>query len=115
MTQTGGTERAVSFTGAVKAFGAVRAVDGVDLEIGRGETVALLGRNGAGKSTTISLLLGLNEPDEGTVALFGGPPEAAVRAGRVGAMLQETRPVTQLTLPQPLTVVVSGWGGAVAV
>lgn len=63
----------MSFTGAVKAFGAVRAVDGVDLEIGRGETVALLGRNGAGKSTTISLLLGLNEPDEGTVALFGGP------------------------------------------
>ncbi len=75
MTQTGGaavrtaggtadrTGRAVSFTGAVKTFGAVRAVDGVDLEIGRGETVALLGRNGAGKSTTISLLLGLNAPD----------------------------------------------------
>lgn len=88
----------MSFTGAVKAFGTVRAVDGVDLEIGRGETVALLGRNGAGKSTTISLLLGLNEPDEGTVALFGGSPEAAVRAGRVGAMLQETRPVPRVTV-----------------
>ncbi|MFJ1528763.1 ATP-binding cassette domain-containing protein [Streptomyces mirabilis] len=105
MTQTGGTERAVSFTGAVKAFGAVRAVDGVDLEIGRGETVALLGRNGAGKSTTISLLLGLNEPDEGTVALFGGPPEAAVRAGRVGAMLQETRPVPRVTVRELVSFV----------
>ncbi|MER5898567.1 ABC transporter ATP-binding protein [Streptomyces mirabilis] len=105
MTQTGGTERAVSFTGAVKAFGAVRAVDGVDLEIGRGETVALLGRNGAGKSTTISLLLGLNEPDEGAVALFGGPPEAAVRAGRVGAMLQETRPVPRVTVRELVSFV----------
>jgi ABC-2 type transport system ATP-binding protein len=95
----------VSFTGAVKAFGAVRAVDGVDLEIGRGETVALLGRNGAGKSTTISLLLGLNEPDEGTVALFGGPPEAAVRAGRVGAMLQETRPVPRVTVRELVSFV----------
>jgi ABC-2 type transport system ATP-binding protein len=95
----------VSFTGAVKAFGAVRAVDGVDLEIGRGETVALLGRNGAGKSTTISLLLGLNEPDEGTVALFGGPPQAAVRAGRVGAMLQETRPVPRVTVRELVSFV----------
>lgn len=95
----------MSFTGAVKAFGAVRAVDGVDLEIGRGETVALLGRNGAGKSTTISLLLGLNEPDEGTVALFGGPPEAAVRAGRVGAMLQETRPVPRVTVRELVSFV----------
>ncbi|MFD8215132.1 ATP-binding cassette domain-containing protein [Streptomyces sp. NPDC059697] len=105
MTQTGGTERAVSFTGAVKAFGAVRAVDGVDLEIGCGETVALLGRNGAGKSTAISLLLGLNEPDEGTVALFGGPPQAAVRAGRVGAMLQETRPVPRVTVRELVSFV----------
>lgn len=95
----------MSFTGAVKAFGTVRAVDGVDLEIGRGETVALLGRNGAGKSTTISLLLGLNEPDEGTVALFGGPPEAAVRAGRVGAMLQETRPVPRVTVHELVSFV----------
>lgn len=95
----------MSFTGAVKAFGAVRAVDGVDLKIGRGETVALLGRNGAGKSTTISLLLGLNEPDEGTVALFGGPPEAAVRAGRVGAMLQETRPVPRVTVRELVSFV----------
>lgn len=57
MTQTENT--AVSFTGAVKTYGAVRAVDGIDLEITRGETVALLGRNGAGKSTTIALLLWL--------------------------------------------------------
>ncbi|MYW64546.1 ATP-binding cassette domain-containing protein [Streptomyces sp. SID8379] len=91
---------AVSFTGAVKTFGDVRAVDGLDLRIGAGETVALLGRNGAGKSTAISLLLGLDEPDEGTVELFGTPPEASVRAGRVGAMLQEGRAVPRVTVAE---------------
>ncbi|MGQ4386876.1 ABC transporter ATP-binding protein [Streptomyces sp. SAS_270] len=96
---------AVCFRGAAKAFGAVRAVDGVDLDIAAGETVALLGRNGAGKSTAISLLLGLNEPDEGSVSLFGGRPEQAVRAGRVGAMLQETRPVPRVTVRELVSFV----------
>ncbi|MEV3853332.1 ABC transporter ATP-binding protein [Streptomyces sp. NPDC050095] len=91
---------AVSFTGAVKTFGDVRAVDGLDLEIAAGETVALLGRNGAGKSTTISLLLGLDEPDEGHVELFGAAPETAVRAGRVGAMLQEGKAVPRVTVAE---------------
>ncbi|MFJ9705820.1 ABC transporter ATP-binding protein [Streptomyces sp. NPDC101234] len=106
---------AVSFAGAVKTFGAVRAVDGVDLTVAPGETVALLGRNGAGKSTAISLLLGLIEPDAGTVRLFGGPPERSVRAGRVGAMLQEARAVPRVRVrelvafvagryPEPLPV-----------
>ncbi|MGW5599001.1 ABC transporter ATP-binding protein [Streptomyces rochei] len=92
------TAPAVSFSGAVRTYGAVRAVDGVDLTIARGETVALLGRNGAGKSTLIALLLGLCAPDAGRVELFGGPPEAAVRAGRVGAMLQEARAVPRVTV-----------------
>ncbi|MGW1724588.1 ABC transporter ATP-binding protein [Streptomyces sp. NPDC002306] len=102
MTQT---QSAVSCTGVVKAFGAVRAVDGLDLEIARGETVALLGRNGAGKSTAIALLLGLFEPDAGTVRLFGGPPESAVRAGRVGAMLQEARAVPRVTVRELVSFV----------
>ncbi|MGW2420137.1 ABC transporter ATP-binding protein [Streptomyces sp. NPDC001709] len=105
MTQTENT--AVSFTGAVKTYGAVRAVDGVDLEIGRGETVALLGRNGAGKSTTIGLLLGLYEPDAGAVELFGAAPERSVRAGRVGAMLQDARPVPRVTVGELVTFVAS--------
>ncbi|WP_330304207.1 MULTISPECIES: ABC transporter ATP-binding protein [unclassified Streptomyces] len=105
MTKTTGTPPAVSFTGAVKTFGAVRAVDGIGLEMAVGETVALLGRNGAGKSTAISLLLGLNEPDEGSVALFGGRPEEAVRAGRVGAMLQEARPVPRVTVRELVSFV----------
>ncbi|MCX4991287.1 MULTISPECIES: ABC transporter ATP-binding protein [unclassified Streptomyces] len=104
-TRTTGTPPAVSFTGAVKTFGDVRAVAGLDLEVACGETVALLGRNGAGKSTAISLLLGLNEPDEGSVALFGGRPEESVRAGRVGAMLQDTRPVPRVTVQELVSFV----------
>ncbi|MFF6868908.1 ATP-binding cassette domain-containing protein [Streptomyces sp. NPDC012450] len=89
---------AIVLRGVTRAYGAVRAADGLDLTVRRGETVALLGRNGAGKSTAIGLLLGLDEPDEGRVELFGGPPGRAVAAGRVGAMLQEGRPVSRVTV-----------------
>jgi ABC-2 type transport system ATP-binding protein len=105
MTTTTRTQRAVSFTATVKAYGEVRAVDGIDLGIAPGETVALLGRNGAGKSTAIALLLGLTEPDSGTVELFGAPPEKSVRAGRVGAMLQEARAVPRVTVGELVTFV----------
>ncbi|WP_370412376.1 ABC transporter ATP-binding protein [Streptomyces fradiae] len=99
MTTTTGTgETAVAFTAVTKTFGVVRAVDGIDLGIRRGETVALLGRNGAGKSTTINLLLGLDEPESGRVRLFGEAPARAVQAGRIGAMLQDARPVSRVTV-----------------
>jgi ABC-2 type transport system ATP-binding protein len=81
-----------------KSYGAVRAVDGLNLSIAEGETVALLGPNGAGKSTTIALLLGLVPPGGGTVEVFGGSPEQAMRAGRVGAMLQEGGLIPRVTV-----------------
>jgi ABC-2 type transport system ATP-binding protein len=74
--------------GLLKSYGAVRAVNGIDLDIVAGETVALLGPNGAGKSTTISILLGLTDADAGEVSVFGQRPAAAAHAGLVGAMLQ---------------------------
>lgn len=97
----------VTFAGAVRAFGDVRAVAGLDLTIGRGERVALLGRNGAGKSTSIGLLLGLDEPTAGQVRLFGEAPRRAVRAGRVGAMLQDAKPVPRVTVRELVTFVAS--------
>ncbi|MEU8786087.1 ABC transporter ATP-binding protein [Streptomyces sp. NPDC048637] len=83
----------------------MRAVDGLELEIAAGETVALLGRNGAGKSTTLNMLLGLLPPSSGTVRLFGGPPESAVRAGRVGAMLQDGKAIPRVTVRELITFV----------
>src|SRR3954451_13684138 len=83
------TDQAVFFQGVTKSFGAVRAVDGLDLSIDRSETVALLGPNGAGKSTTVNLMLGLLTPSAGRVSVLGGRPDQAVAAGRIGAMLQE--------------------------
>ncbi|MFD0314695.1 ABC transporter ATP-binding protein [Streptomyces flavalbus] len=83
---------------AVKRYGPTTAVDGVELALAAGETVALLGRNGAGKSTAIALLLGLVEPDAGRAELFGARPETAVREGRVGAMLQDARAVPRVTV-----------------
>jgi ABC-2 type transport system ATP-binding protein len=75
--------------GVTRRYGQITAVDGLSLQIQRGQTVALLGPNGAGKTTTVELLLGLANPDQGVVRLLGGPPAAAVAAGRVGAMLQD--------------------------
>ncbi|MFI5836126.1 ABC transporter ATP-binding protein [Micromonospora sp. NPDC051300] len=79
---------AVRLAGLTRHYGRVRAVDGLDLTVARGSTVALLGPNGAGKTTTLEILLGLAPADAGTVSLFGEAPAGAVRAGRVGAMLQ---------------------------
>ena len=57
--------------GLVKRFGAIRAVDGIDLTIGAGDRVAVLGPNGAGKTTTLLMLLGVITPDEGTIDILG--------------------------------------------
>ena len=78
----------IQLRGLRKRFGAVAAVDGVDLTIRPGEVVALLGPNGAGKTTTVDLALGLSTPTDGEALLFGAEPRTAVVAGRVGAMLQ---------------------------
>ncbi|MFE6742988.1 ABC transporter ATP-binding protein [Streptomyces tubercidicus] len=96
---------AVEFSGVTRSYGAVRAVDGLDLELATGGTVALLGRNGAGKSTTLNMLLGLLQPSSGTVRLFGDSPESAVRAGRVGAMLQDGKAIPRVTVRELITFV----------
>ena len=72
-----------------KSFGAVRALDGVDLELRSGEIVALLGPNGAGKSTAVALLLGLRRPDSGRAVLYGRDPRDPRSRRSVGVVLQE--------------------------
>jgi ABC-2 type transport system ATP-binding protein len=82
------SQTVAALRGAVKHYGATRALNGVDLDIRRGEVLALLGPNGAGKSTAISLWLGLNLPDQGTAELFGESPRNLTARRRIGVMLQ---------------------------
>jgi len=70
---------ALSVTGLHKAYGAVQALRGVDLEVGPGELFGLLGPNGAGKSTLVKITCGLVRPSAGDVRVCGAPagsPEA---------------------------------------
>jgi ABC-2 type transport system ATP-binding protein len=83
---------------AHKRYGAVTALDGIDLELRRGELLALLGSNGAGKSTALGLLTGRLAADAGEVSLFGADPREASARRRIGVMLQEAR------LPETLRV-----------
>src|SRR5277367_4695685 len=54
-----------------KSFGRQKVLDGVNLEIARGETVAVLGRSGTGKSVLLRLLVGLQQPDSGSIRIHG--------------------------------------------
>ncbi len=65
------TVPAIRVTGVTKQYGALKALAGVDLEIGQGEFFGLLGPNGAGKTTLISALAGLVRPDSGTLEVMG--------------------------------------------
>ncbi len=91
---------AVALRGLRKSFGAVTAVDGLDLTVRAGEIVGFLGPNGAGKTTTIDLLLGLARPDAGTVEVFGLTPRRAVAEGRVAAVMQTGGLLKDLTVAE---------------
>ena len=90
--------------GVRKAFGAVRALDGVDLEIRAGEIHALLGENGAGKSTLMKVLSGAHAADSGSIELDGRSyaprsPLDALRHG-VAMIYQELNLAPDLTVEE---------------
>jgi len=90
--------------GLRKSFGDVRAVDGVDLHVERGEILVLLGQNGAGKSTTLRCLGGILRPDSGLIELDGlRLPEKLdeVRA-RLGVVPDQARLYGRNTAPEYL-------------
>ncbi len=74
--------------GVVKHYGGILALNKLDLDVCAGQVLSLLGANGAGKSTTTGLLLGLLEADAGELRVFGGMPGARAARLSVGAMLQ---------------------------
>jgi len=93
MLQRGATRDgpAIAVSGLVRRFGARTALDGLDLELGRGEALGLLGPNGAGKTTTIRILSSLCAPSAGSVRVLGLDPqrEAVQLRARIGVVPQE--------------------------
>ena len=79
-----------------KRFGATLAVNNLDLAFAVGKTMALLAPSGAGKSTTIAMLLGLLSPDAREIRVLGQQPREVIAAGRVGAMLMSGVTVREL-------------------
>jgi ABC-2 type transport system ATP-binding protein len=90
--------------GVKKAFADVQAVDGLDLEVARGECFGLLGPNGAGKTTTIEMCEGLTPADQGTIELLGlnWRSDAGHLRQRIGIQLQETQFPDKLTVEETL-------------
>lgn len=94
--------------------GGFTAVDGVSFSVGRGELFALLGTNGAGKTSTVELLEGLARPDSGEVRVLGHDPyreRAAVRP-RTGVMLQEGGFPSDLTVAETVRMCAGCTSGA---
>ena len=91
-----------------RSFGSLRAVDGISLEIVRGEALGIIGPNGAGKSTLFNLITGLLRPDAGEIAFDGrditrAPPRARCIAG-IGRSFQIPHPFENLTVFENLLV-----------
>jgi ABC-2 type transport system ATP-binding protein len=95
---------ALVIRGLRKSFGDVIAVNGLDLEVKRGECFGLLGPNGAGKTTTIEICEGLTSPDAGTVQMLeqNWHEHAQELRQRIGIQLQETQFSEKLTVEETI-------------
>ena len=80
----------LALRGVMLSFGGVRAVDGVDLEIGPGEIHGLIGPNGSGKTTTLNLISGYYPPEAGAVALDDHPLDPGKPESRAGRGIART-------------------------
>ena len=97
---------AVEVLELTKSFGDVRAVAGIDLQIGRGEVFALLGPNGAGKTTTVEILEGYQQRGGGQVSVLGLDParDRVALKKRIGIVLQTTAVDRYLTVAETMAM-----------
>jgi ABC-2 type transport system ATP-binding protein len=97
---------AIRVVGLVKRFGNIIALDGINLEIRRGECFGLLGPNGAGKTTTCDLLLGMTQPTAGTVEIMGMNwlQHARILRERVSVQFQEPSLYPMLTVEETIRI-----------
>ena len=97
-------EAIIRTAGLSKHFGRVKAVEDLDLTVGRGQIYGFLGRNGAGKTTTIRMMLALTRPTSGTVEILGYrmKPNAVRAFERIGSVLENAGSYGNLTVRENL-------------
>jgi phospholipid/cholesterol/gamma-HCH transport system ATP-binding protein len=87
-----------------KAFGKQKVLDGVSLVVESGETISVLGRSGTGKSVLLKIMIGLQQPDSGSVAVLGRelsglhPPQLAEVRKNVGFLFQQAALYDSMTI-----------------
>jgi polar amino acid transport system ATP-binding protein len=106
----GSADAIVRIEGVIKEFGALRVLDGVSLEVARGQTVAIVGRSGSGKSTLLRCIAGLETIQGGSISVCGhavGRPGSAARAQLrrdVGMVFQSYNLFPHLTVERNITL-----------
>lgn len=110
-----GSDTVIATHGLRKAYGSLRAVDGIDLDVRAGDVYGFLGANGSGKTTTVRMLLGLVLPTAGTVEVLGRPIPKAAREvlPQVGALIEHPAAYGHLSAAANLSLFdAAGPGGA---
>ncbi len=97
-----GSDSVIEVRGLRKSYGAVMAVDGLDLEMAQGEVLSLLGPNGAGKTTIVEILEGYRSRDAGEIRVLGEDPQRAGTGWRArrGIVLQNNADVADLSVSE---------------
>src|SRR5215212_1947953 len=94
----------LSLLGMTKAFGGTLAVDAVGFDLFPGEILALLGQNGAGKSTVIKMLAGVYKPDAGEILLDGAPFDPLTNQGAISFIHQDLGLIEWMTVAENIAL-----------
>ena len=97
-------DAALSLRGMMKAFGGTLAVNDVSFDLPRGEILALLGQNGAGKSTIIKMLAGVYKPDAGEMYMDGGLHDPRAKGNSIAFIHQDLGLIEWMTVAENIAM-----------
>jgi ABC-2 type transport system ATP-binding protein len=98
------SEPVLRITNLSKSYGPVKALRNLSIEVGKGQVYGILGPNGSGKTTTLSILTGILEQDEGSFSWFGEKSNASLRR-RIGSLIETPSFYPYLSLQENLKIV----------